>query len=46
MAVRWKDRPHLESVINECVASGFPELETEVHEARDVLDLLEGGVGG
>lgn len=46
LAVRWKDKPHLERVINECVASGFPELDTEVHKARDVLDILGGGQGG
>lgn len=41
-AIRRKNPKHLEKIINECVASGFPELEEDIQEAREVLQgLLE-----
>ena len=45
-AIRRKNPNHLEKIINECVASGFPELEEDIQEARKVLKgLLEDGEG-
>lgn len=46
LAIRQKNRPTLERVINECVAAGFPELDSEINHARDVLLMLGGGRGG
>lgn len=40
-AIRRKNRMNLEKVINECVASGFPELSPEIQEARHILKELE-----
>ena len=46
MAILQKNRPTLERVINECIAAGFPELDSDINHARDVLLMLGGGRGG
>uniref|UniRef100_A0A0L8GL38 Uncharacterized protein n=1 Tax=Octopus bimaculoides TaxID=37653 RepID=A0A0L8GL38_OCTBM len=37
-ALRMGDNAELESVIIECVAAGMPELDSDIHRARDVLE--------
>lgn len=46
VAITQRNRPTLERVINECVAAGFPELDSDINHARDVLFMLGGGRGG
>lgn len=45
-AMKLKDRQALEKAIEECVASGHPELLADVQQARDVLDSIGGGRKG
>lgn len=40
-ATRTKDKYALDKAINECVASGFPELKAEIAKARNFLFNLE-----
>lgn len=42
-AMKLKDRQALVKAIEECVASGHPELLADVQQARDVLDSIGGG---
>lgn len=35
------DRVNLQSVINECVAAGMPELDSPIQRARRLLEDLE-----
>lgn len=44
--MKLKEKQKLEKAINECVAAGFSELETDIHGARDMFYVLGGGVGG
>ena len=45
-AVKMQDKRHLSRMIKRCVSAGFPDLDDDVKEARDVLDTLQGGPGG
>ena len=45
-AMKQKDKIMLEKAINECVAAGFSELDSNIHQARDLLNILAGGRGG
>lgn len=45
-AMKSKDKYHLGKVINECLASGTPELKDDIQRARKTLNILEGGTGG
>ena len=45
-ATEKKDKNELEEVIKECVAAGMAELDSDIDQARNVLDQLKGGKGG
>ena len=44
-AVNRKDKEAINSAITECVASGFPELDTDVMRARDIMAKLTDSLG-
>ena len=37
-AMRDGTKDDLESIISECVAAGMPELDSAIHQARNLLD--------
>lgn len=45
-AMKQEDKYMLEKAINECVSAGFSELDSNIHQARDVLSILSGGQRG
>ena len=45
-AIKTKDRNALEELIDEAERAGYPELGSELREARDTLENLGGGTGG
>ena len=45
-ASRAKDREGLEQLIDEAEAAGYPELGSDLREARKSLESLGGGRGG
>lgn len=45
-AMKEKDRFVLEKIILQCEAAAFPELGSDLREAREVLQHLGGGRGG
>lgn len=45
-AITSKDIDQLEKAIEEAEAAGYPELGSQLREARDTLDTLGGGRGG
>ena len=36
--MRKGDKDALETVLDECIAAGMPELDTDIHRARKALD--------
>ena len=40
-SIRRKDKDAIERTIAECIAAGFPELDSEIQRAREVLKQLE-----
>ena len=46
MAIKQKDKRLLDKVIQEAVTAGFPELESDILQARNTRDTLQGGRGG
>lgn len=46
MAIKQKDKKLLDKAIQEAVAAGFPELESDILQARNTRDTLQGGRGG
>lgn len=44
-AIFDKDKKRIKKIINECLATDLPELEGDIHKARNYLDILEGGAG-
>lgn len=40
-AIKREEKSVLEHIINECVASGFPELNSEIEKAREILKEME-----
>lgn len=45
-ASKAKDKEDLERLIDEAEAAGYPELATDLREARKSLESLGGGRGG
>lgn len=45
-ASKAKDKESLERLIDEAEAAGYPELDSDLREARESLDRLGGGRGG
>lgn len=45
-AMRKKDKESLEETIEKCVEFNYPELESEIHHARDILELMRTGRAG
>ena len=46
VAMKGKDPEALEKVIEECVAAGMPELDTDIQSAQDILDRIVEGQEG
>eukprot|EP00106_Octopus_bimaculoides_P012627 XP_014780069.1 PREDICTED: uncharacterized protein LOC106876157 [Octopus bimaculoides] len=44
-AIKERDKTTLDDVIRKCVASGIPQLQADIHQARKVSDILDGGTG-
>ena len=44
--MKEKNKKHLEKLIKKCLASGFPELDSDISQARDILDNLKGQTRG
>lgn len=45
-AVSQNDIKNLERVIKQSVAAGFPDLDSDIQNARETLHTLQGGQGG
>lgn len=45
-AMKLKDKTTLNKAIRECVIAGFPEMDADIQQARNVSDKLAGGTGG
>lgn len=45
-AVRRKDIKALEEAIEECETARYPELSSDLQEARETMEKLGGGRGG
>lgn len=45
-AIRYKDKKILRDILKDCLSVGFPELDTDIQQAREVLDKMQGGRGG
>lgn len=44
--MKKRDKRNLEQVINECVSAGLGELDSDIDQARNILDQVKGGKGG
>ena len=44
-AILDKDQKKIKKIISECLATDLPELEGDIHRARNILDILQGGTG-
>lgn len=45
-AIRQKDMESLQSAIDKGISSGYASLESDIQQARDILELMKSGRGG